>query len=210
MKIGLIDHMGYGNLGDAATQDAIMQNIKLRIPDVDFIGFSLNPEDTKSRHNIPCYSIKWWHPGLGSQAGDPQHASKWSSLKSRLKQVPVLSAFQYVSHFLHEVRHWWQSFRVIRSLDSLVFAGGGQLGELWRGPWEHPYNVFKFSLLAKLSGKELIFLNVGAGPLKSRLGKFFVRSAVSMADYASFRDIESNNLIRTIGVTRQTHVSHDD
>jgi len=52
-------------------------------------------------------------------------------------------------------------------------------------------------------------LNVGAGPLVRPLAKWFVRTALSFADYASFRDADSRNLIHKIGVTRQTHVVCD-
>ena len=32
-KIGLLNHMGGGNLGDDATQDAVIENIKRRWPE---------------------------------------------------------------------------------------------------------------------------------------------------------------------------------
>jgi hypothetical protein len=57
MKIGLLDHMGYGNLGDAATQDVVIANIRKRIPNAELVGFSLIPSDTLQRHGIPSYPI---------------------------------------------------------------------------------------------------------------------------------------------------------
>ena len=54
--------MGYGNLGDAAVQEAVIANIRKRLPDVRLVGFSLVPDDTTERHGIPCYSIRWWYP----------------------------------------------------------------------------------------------------------------------------------------------------
>src|ERR1700752_669685 len=64
MRIGLLDHMGYGNLGDAATQEALIANIRSRVPDAEVIGFSFNTHDTQKRHNIVSNSITPWHPGL--------------------------------------------------------------------------------------------------------------------------------------------------
>src|SRR5215472_1601572 len=211
MKIGLLDHMGYGNLGDAATQEALIANIKKRLTDATIVGFSLNPDDTRERHNIPCYSITHWHPGLNrSRKTTADGANLGSRAKSLLKKLPMFSSMaSYALNLIRELLHLLRSFRVLKSLDTLIIAGGGQLCELWRGPWSHPYNVFKFALLTKLAKKKLVFLNVGAGPLESTLSRMFVRCSVCLADYASFRDSESQALIRQLGVKHQTYVFPD-
>jgi polysaccharide pyruvyl transferase WcaK-like protein len=211
MKIGLLDHMGYGNLGDAATQEALIANIKKRQPDVEIIGFSLNPDDTRKRHDITCYSITHWHPGLDMPGPASAGGMKLRfRLKSIAKEIPVVSKMaKRVLYLVREMTHLVRSFKVLRSLDILIIAGGGQLSELWHGPWSHPYNVFKFAVLTKLAGKKLIFLNVGAGPLNSRLGKSFIKCSAYLADYISLRDAESQALIRQLGVKRMTHVFPD-
>ncbi len=211
MNIGLLDHMGYGNLGDAATQDALIANIRARVPGANIVAFSLNPDDTRRRHNISCYSITHWHPGLhkSGKAGTAVRNPR-SRLKSFLKNIPVFSAVaSWTLNLVRELVHLGRSFKAIRTLDSLIIAGGGQLCELWRGPWSHPYNVFKFSLLTKLANRKLLFINVGAGPLNSTLSKVFVRCSVALADYVSFRDLESQTLIKQLGVKCQTHVFAD-
>ncbi len=211
MKIGLFDHMGYGNLGDAATQEALIANIKQRLPDAEIIGFSLNPEDTRKRHNLISYSITHWHPGL-DKAGESDTPITVPRLqvKSLAKRIPVISGvLRRTLNFLREIRHLVRSFQVLRSLDCLIVAGGGQLSDLWRGPWSHPYNVFKFSVLTKLANKKLIFLNVGAGPLSSRLSRLLVKSSVQLADYVSLRDRESLTLIQQLGIKRKMVVFTD-
>jgi len=211
MKIGLLDHMGYGNLGDAATQEALITNIKQRVPDANIVGFSLNPDDTRQRHNILCYSINWWHPGLRTscRAGADGETLR-SRLRSILKKIPGFAAMaKRALYWFREVVHLRRSFKVLRSLDSLIIAGGGQLGELWHGPWSHPYNIFKFSVLTKLANRKLLFLNVGAGPLDSILSRMFVRYSVCLADYVSFRDAASQTLVHGLGVKRETHVFPD-
>jgi polysaccharide pyruvyl transferase WcaK-like protein len=216
MKIGLLDHMGYGNLGDAATQEALMANIRSRLPDADIIGFSLNPVDTTKRHGITSYSITYWHPGLSdssqtdSGGADSNRASLRARLKSIAKNIPVVSRVaRRLLHTGREAAHLARSWRRLRSLDTLIIAGGGQLSELWGGPWSHPYNVFKFSLLTKLAERKLVFLNVGAGPLKSGLSRSFVSWSIQMADYVSFRDVESQKLACGSVVKRDTHVFPD-
>src|SRR5438874_1573850 len=211
MKIGLLDHMGYGNLGDAATQDALIAHIKERVPDVVIIGFSLNPDDTTKRHSILCYPINWSHPGFyNSDRASPKGSNLQFRFKSILENIPVFSAIvRRTLHLVREAAHLGRSFRVLKSLDSLIIAGGGQLGELWRGPWSHPYNIFKFSVLAKLANKRLVFLNVGAGPLDRTFSRVFIKLSVGLADYVSFRDVESQMLVRGLGVKRETHVFPD-
>src|SRR5713101_5955830 len=84
-RIGLLDHMGYGNLGDAAIQEAVIANIKKRLPDARLVGFSFIPDDTIKRHGIPCYP-SWWSYPRPEKAGIPT-AEKKKSLKSILKSV---------------------------------------------------------------------------------------------------------------------------
>lgn len=211
MNIGLLDHMGYGNLGDAATQDVVIASIRKRLPNVRLVGFSLIPDDTTKRHGIPCYPILRWHPMLEKTENQAAHGL---SVKSRLKSALKRNPFVYIwakpiLEFVREALLWVRSYRVLKSLDLLIISGGGQLGELWRGPWAHPYTIFKFSLITKLAGKKLYFLNVGAGPLEHPLSQFFVRWAVRFADYRSFRDDDSQELVRSLGVKEETHVYPD-
>jgi polysaccharide pyruvyl transferase WcaK-like protein len=210
-KIGLLDHMGYGNLGDAAVQEAFIANIKKRLPNAVLIGFSLNPEDTRNRHNIKCYSITWWHPGWkGPDTPPPNAVALNSRLKSFLKRHRIVFSWTKPLHDLvQELVHLVRSYRAVRSLDLLIISGGGQLCELWRGPWSHPYNVFKFCLLAKLSATPLFIVGVGAGPLKHRLSQLFARWSVRLANYTSFRDVESQALLCNLGVKTRTHVYPD-
>src|ERR1700740_3156817 len=92
LKIGLLDHMGYGNLGDAATQDVAIANIRKRLPDAQLIGFSLVPSDTTMRHGIPCYPIGWWHPESAKKGVSSADSNKTKSgLKAILKGIPLVS-----------------------------------------------------------------------------------------------------------------------
>ncbi|HVT93838.1 MAG TPA: polysaccharide pyruvyl transferase family protein [Bryobacteraceae bacterium] len=211
MVIGLLDHMGYGNLGDAAVQESVIANIRKRVPNPQFIGFSLIPGDTTKRHGIPAYPILRWYPRLdqdGTQVTDREAAR--STLKSVLKRAPRLYALAKLPlEAVREAVFWARSYRALRSLDLLIISGGGQLGELWRGPWSHPFTILKFSLLAKLARRKLYFLNVGAGPLRHPLSRLFVRWAVGRADYLSFRDDDSADLIRSLGVKSKIHVHPD-
>lgn len=211
MKIGLLDHMGYGNLGDAATQDVVIANIKRRLPHAQLYGFSLLPGDTAKRHGIPCYPIWRSCPQRGMTRNSvSQKPGLGSKLKSQLKKRPLLYRWaKPLREVAREIIFWLRSYRTLRGLDLLLISGGGQLDDLWHGPWLQPYNLFKFSLLTKLAGKKLYFLNVGAGPLQHPLSRFFAMWAVRLAEYRSFRDFDSQERIRSLGVGAAMQVGPD-
>jgi polysaccharide pyruvyl transferase WcaK-like protein len=214
MKIGLLDHMGYGNLGDAATQDAVIAGIRKRLPTADLVGFSFIPSDTTKRHGIPCYPILRWYPKPENNGDESFGADHRVSFKSRLKQALKGNRIVYalakpLQEIVREVVFLFRSYRTLGSLDVLIISGGGQLAELWRGPWSHPFNILKFSVLTKLAGKRLYFLNVGAGPLVHPLSKLFARWSMRLADYRSFRDEDSRQLVRAVGVKQDLEVFPD-
>src|SRR5262249_43753597 len=100
-------------------------------------------------------------------------------------------------------------FYILKSFDILVISGGGQLTESWGGPWQFPYTIFKWVLMAKLARVQPIILNVGAGPLTLSLSKYFSRTALSLADYVSFRDTKSAQLTEQIGFKGHKSVGPD-
>jgi len=224
-KIGLLNHMGGGNLGDDATQDAVMQNLKRRWPGSVVLGFSMNPSDTETRHGIPSYPIRieTWsrHEGptdsTGQAAQNPELTLK-ARLKSALGRYPRLFEFLKKARaraaggplkLFQELSLLARSFQIIRTLDVLVISGGGQLLDAWGGPWKFPYTVFKWTLLARLACVRCYFLNVGAGPLDHRLGRWFIKRALQLADYVSFRDENSKTLVTEIGFKGASHVFAD-
>lgn len=204
-KIGLLNHMGGGNLGDDATQDAVIQNIRSRWPESVIFGFSMNPADTQTRHGIPSYPIRTetWYV-------DVRPAHSGVTLKTKVKVA--LSKYRFLAPLIslfRELRFIAKSFWIIRSFDLLIISGGGQLLDAWGGPWKFPYTVFKWTLLAKLSHAKCYFLNVGAGPLDHPMGKWFIKSALRVSDYISFRDENSRVLVQKIGFRGEGQISAD-
>lgn len=93
----------------------------------------------------------------------------------------------------------WRSYRRLRQIDLVVVAGSGQLLDAWRGPWLHPYTVFRWSALARLAHVPMIFPSVGAGPIRSRLSAFFIRTSVALAERVSVRDGHSKRVLASLG-----------
>lgn len=200
--VGLFEHMGAGNLGDDVSVDAVMQNIKRRWPDTVIYGFSMNPSDSQTRHGIPSYPIRTEIWSIGYKPAT--EAGKRSAIRT---MATVL--IRTPAALLRELAFLADSFRTIRSFDFLIISGGGQLLDAWGGPWKFPYTIFKWIVLAKLSRVSCYFLNVGAGPLDHYLSRWFIKNSLRLADYTSFRDGRSRQLLKKAGFSRRSPVYPD-
>lgn len=216
-KIGLLNHMGGGNLGDDATQRAVIQNIKRRWPDAEIVLFSMNPADSSARHGLPSHPIRTetWehreedpHDRLATRR-DVEAAPDGRPRALRFVRAVLRVPYRSFRRLQRELPFLGRSFAIIRPFDLLIVSGGGQLLDAWGGPWKFPFTIFKWILLARLSGTRCYFLNVGAGPLAHPMGRWFVRNALRLAQYASFRDEDSRILVRQIGFRGTTEVTAD-
>jgi polysaccharide pyruvyl transferase WcaK-like protein len=208
-KIGLFDHMGHGNMGDAAVHESFIHNIKRRIPGVHLVAFSQNPEDTEKRHKLQSHPIRWHYPGWNeAHARVTENKRVYSASRSIFQsRYPTLyRGAKRILDVLRCVRHIIESYRVLRSLDLFVIAGGGQLCDLWP---DMAYNVWKFCLLSRFARTPVVILGVGADQLRRRSSRVFTRWAIQLTTYASFRDSESQILTRSLGVKKITTVCPD-
>lgn len=205
IRIGLLHHVGGGNLGDDATLASVAENIRRRLPRAEIIVFSMNPDDTEARHGIPSRPVRRTGWSIGHTPAAPPttlktkakafartcrplfHLLKVSSALVR----PTVGIFRELSFLISSKRH-------IKTLNLLIISGGGQFTER-DGPWEFPYTIFKWVMLARWVGVRCIFLNVGAGPLTGALSKYFARQALAAGAYVSLRDHQSRSLVAKIG-----------
>jgi polysaccharide pyruvyl transferase WcaK-like protein len=222
-KIGIFGHVGNKNLGDEAIISAIIQNIKRRRPEAQIYGFTLNPEDTENRHKITAFQIQRQGGLRGNR--DESTTNKISQklrsvsdlVKSKTKSIRVVYDLLRVMkrswdtfwESLAEARFLVQCYRNLKGIDLLIIAGSQQLIDYIGGPWEHSYTVFKWVLLAKIVKAKVAFVSVGAGPIRSSLGKCFVRNSLLLASYRSYRDETSRRLAETLGISAQNNVFPD-
>src|SRR5258708_19623140 len=179
-KIGLLNHVGGGNLGDEATLGAVADNIKRRWPNAEIVAFSMNPEDTKARHGVMSHPIrrKGWTIGYKPAGTEATIKETLKALTRKYRAVFYLlkganAAVRLPSELLGELSFLVSSRRNIKSFDLLIISGGGQLTEK-DGPWGFPYTIFKWVVLARSAGVRGMFLNLGAGPLTPPLTNFFL------------------------------------
>lgn len=126
---------------------------------------------------------------------------------ARAKILKNIYHWAFVAVF--EVRHWGAVFRQLKRTDLLIVSGGGQIDEEWGGAFGHPYALFKWSVIAKITGTPFVVLSVGASPIQTRVAHFFVSTALRNADFCSFRDSQSQNLVESLGIKVRSAVTAD-
>ncbi len=222
-KIGVFGHVGNENLGDEAIIAAVIQNIRLRCPEAQIYGFTIDPDDTKERHKINSFPIRWIdkleHRRRGILGNENSHRpSKLAqAVKAKLRSVPVAFVFlnamrrsgRVLVGGIREFKFLIQAYRNLKGMDLLIIAGSQQLIDYVGGPWAFPYTLFKWALLAKVVKTRVAFVSVGAGPIQSRLGKFFARNSLALASYRSYRDETSRAFVNALGVFGENAVFPD-
>lgn len=206
MRVGLFSPMGTGNLGDASIQEAMIKNLRQRVPGIEIYGFSLNADDTESRHKIPSYPIAQIH---WNQSGSKENASSSPFLHALMSNRLMRIVRRLLIRIPQEIMFNLRAFRRVRKLNMVVFSGGGQLADEWGGAIGHPYAMLRWALLARICRIPVVFASIGAGPLSSGLSRAFARWALSLARYRSFRDEESKHYMATLGFDRSDPVVPD-
>jgi polysaccharide pyruvyl transferase WcaK-like protein len=72
------------------------------------------------------------------------------------------------------------------------------MDEFWGGPWGHPWSLFKFAVLSRVSRVPFLFVSVGKCSLEHPLSRVFARSALKMAVYRSYREHDSKAAVQEL------------
>ncbi|MFB5661026.1 polysaccharide pyruvyl transferase family protein [Alteribacillus sp. HJP-4] len=99
-----------------------------------------------------------------------------------------------------------ESRKVMQSLDLLIIGGGGLLMDMYKR--DAPlYCVL--GLTGKYSGCRVAVHGVGAGPITTRPGTFFIKKLTHAAATVAVRDERSKQLLQDIGVKKEVSVIND-
>ena len=228
-KIGIVGHVGNQNLGDEAIIASVVQNIRQRWPNAEILGFTSVPGDTEARHAIRSYPLRQSSVGNtvseslegSGEVSVPQPANETRSwrdgLKSLLKVSPrLLGVARAVSRGLEtlpsigrEVGFLARCRQPLKGMNLLIVAGSHQLNDFVDGPWAFPYTLLKWSFLARQAGASVVFLSMGAGPIETRLGALFLRRALKLASYRSYRDVTAQRVVDSLDVSASQRVVPD-
>ncbi|MFZ1682772.1 MAG: polysaccharide pyruvyl transferase family protein [Candidatus Zixiibacteriota bacterium] len=236
MTVALLSPCGHGNLGDAAIQDAVIGQIRLRIPTARIVGITLSPKDTLARHGIRAVTLRAIDSlGYGIPDADrfPEmfdsvfddvsssvpiqipsetNSSGWGDNAQppmgllRRLTQPIRRPLYPIKQELIHIRY---AMRMIEQVDMVLVSGGGQLDDYWGGSWGHPYVLCKWGWLATRVNKQFVIMGVGTGTLQNWLSKFFVKRALGKASFRSFRDGGSRDLAGAPQLTRDDTIGPD-
>ncbi len=182
-RIALFGLFGWGNIGNASTLEACLFHLRRHLPDAEICCVCPNPEVVAAHFDIPTFPI------------DLPDEPLWHKPTNRLLRL----LHQLCLRLPLELYLWLRTYRFLRGYDQLIVPGTGILDDFGVGPLQLPYDLFKWSLLAKLTRTRLAFVSIGAGPIAHPLSRFLMKSAFAQADYRSYRDDASKQYMASIG-----------
>lgn len=183
-KVCFFGHFGSQNFGNELTLQTVLHHLRRWWPDAEVVCVCTEPETLAATQKIETFPI----------------SRTW--LKSRKVRTRLgLWLRRIFIGAPNELCRWLDAFKTLKRADMLIIPGTGLLTDAYGLLNWGPYNLFKWSVAAKLCRCKLLFVSVGAGPLYSALGRFFVKSALSWADFRSYRDNASMDCLNGIGIS---------
>jgi polysaccharide pyruvyl transferase WcaK-like protein len=203
-RIVFYGNFGAGNLGNEVTLQTAIEQTLVRCPQAQLLCVCTNPDDVRTRHGIEAVSSRshdsswsWSDLNPGQDGGTPPPGGQrtgrgFGADLARLGRI----AFHRLPQ---ELAHWFKMLRLMARSDVLLIPGTGIVTDSSCGSLGWPYDMFKLTLAARLCGRRVIFLSVGAGPFRHRLGRWFIRRSLGLAHYRSYRDVDSKHRMEAIG-----------
>lgn len=182
LRVAIFGHFGVNNFGNESTLQAVLYHLRRYQSDADITCICSNPEAIAKLNDVRACPIS------------ETFLTSWIP-SSRMLRV-VRRVFLGMPS---EPYRWIKGYRLLRGTDMLVIPGTGLLTDINGLRGFGPYSVLKWSLLARLCHCELLFVSVGAGPISSGPGKRFVRWALALAHFRSYRDTSSRAYLESIG-----------
>jgi polysaccharide pyruvyl transferase WcaK-like protein len=182
-RIAFFGHFGSTNFGNECTLQVILHHLRCFYPDAEITCISTGPEATIATHHIEAISIA------------DRFVKSWNPVN------PLIRVLRKVCIGVPgQLYQWVRGLVTLRGTDMLIIPGTGLLTDAYGLFNEGPYNLLKWSLIAKACRCKLLFVSVGAGPVYSTLGRHFVKSALSLADFRSYRDDSTKHYLNDLGL----------
>jgi polysaccharide pyruvyl transferase WcaK-like protein len=182
-KYVLFGHFGAGNWGNECTLHAALQWFRRRRPDAQLTATSTTPADTTQRHGVQCFGL--CDAQRDGRAVRRKDKPAWRRLLQLMAAQP---------------RQLLVMVRALRSADALVMTGTGMITDWGEGPLGLPFSMWQWALVARALRCRVIFMSVGVEEIESRVARFWLRRALALATYRSFRDAHSRARLTRLGM----------
>ncbi|MEU3249806.1 polysaccharide pyruvyl transferase family protein [Streptomyces sp. NPDC006997] len=179
VRVGVFGLLGSGNLGNDGSLEAVLRYLRDAHPDAAVDALCGGPEAVTARYGIPATRLHWYR-------GEYRTASRLGAVagKGLGKLVDVFRTAAWVR------RH-----------DVVIVPGMGVLeATLPLRPWGFPYALFLLCASGRLLRTRVALVSVGAAPIGNRSTRALVRWSARLAAYRSYRDEQSRDALRAMGV----------
>jgi polysaccharide pyruvyl transferase WcaK-like protein len=183
-RIAIFGHFDGTNFGNEATLQAVLYHLRRIQPDAEVTCICTGPQTTAVTYHIRAIPIA------------RTYVKSWAP-RNRLTKA----ARKFCIGIGEPIR-WLECIANLWGTDILIVPGTGLLTDAYglMGLGWGPYGLFRWSVTAKICGCRLAFISVGAGPFFTSVGKFLVRSLLSLADFRSYRDESTVHHLQGIGI----------
>ncbi|MFF4800893.1 polysaccharide pyruvyl transferase family protein [Streptomyces sp. NPDC001351] len=184
-RVGVFGLLGSGNLGNDGSLEAVLGYLRTDHPDAAVDALCGGPEAVTTRFGIPATRLHW-------NRAEYRTASRAGAIASKGlgKLVDVFRTAAWVR------RH-----------DVVIVPGMGVLeATLPLRPWGFPYSLFLLCASGRLLGTRVALVSVGAAEIRNRPTRALVRWSARLAAYRSYRDAQSRDAMRAMGVD----TAHDE
>ncbi|MFC9342603.1 polysaccharide pyruvyl transferase family protein [Streptomyces sp. NPDC057020] len=189
VRVGLFGLLGSGNLGNDGSMEAVLGYLRRDHGEAAVDAMCGGPEVVRLRHRVPATRLHWYR-------GEYRTASRAGAIagKGLGKLVDAVRTAAWVR------RH-----------DVVIVPGMGVLeATLPLRPWGFPYALFLLCASGRLFGTRVALVGVGAAPIGNRATRALVRGSARLAAYRSYRDDQSRDALRAMGVDTTRDEVHPD
>ncbi|MFI7400911.1 polysaccharide pyruvyl transferase family protein [Streptomyces sp. NPDC049541] len=178
-RVGLFGLLGSGNLGNDGSLEAVLGYLRTEHPDAVVDALCGGPEAVTTRFGIPATRLHW-------NRAEYRTASRASAI---------------VSKGLGKLVDVFRTAAWVRRHDVVIVPGMGVLeATLPLRPWGFPYSLFLLCASGRLLGTRVALVSVGANEIRNRPTRALVRWSARLAAYRSYRDAQSRDAMRAMGV----------
>lgn len=182
-KVTFFGHFGTGNPGNESTLLTILSRLRALYPEGEFSCVCSYPETLTARVGIPAIPITT------------------RALRIWDREIPLPRRLLMTFTGLRaEAGQYRRAFSALGANDLFIAPGTGLVTDAYGLFNWGPYNMFKWTLMAKLRRSKVLFISVGAGPIHHRAARVLIKATLSLADYRSYRDDASRECLKGIGL----------
>ncbi|MFJ5678356.1 polysaccharide pyruvyl transferase family protein [Streptomyces sp. NPDC093097] len=179
VRVGVFGLLGSGNLGNDGSLEAVLGYLRAAHPGAVVDALCGGPEVVTSRYGIPATRLHWYR-------GEYRTASRAGAIAAK-GLGKLVDAFRTAA---------W-----VRRHDVVIVPGMGVLeATLPLRPWGFPYALFLLCASGRLLRTPVALVGVGAAAIGNRSTRALVRWSARLAAYRSYRDDQSRDALRAMGV----------